>query len=162
VDEPIRGRARIRLLVTVERLIDAAGAFAGASAVALAALALLIAGCGGSDPDEPVRAYLEAIVEQDGEAACDQLSDELRADIERAPAARATGRTCPDVMELAAGLNPDLSTEDVEDLEIEVEEEGDEATATLENPLAGREETIDLVEADGEWRISTLEIRPTD
>jgi plasmid stabilization system protein ParE len=125
-----------------------------------AVLVLLMTGCGGSDPDQAVRAYFEAIVEQDGEAACEQLDEELRADIERAPAARAAGRRCADVMELAAGLNPGLSTDDVEELEIEVEEDGDRAVATLENPLAGREETIELVQVDGEWRISTLETRP--
>jgi Domain of unknown function (DUF4878) len=128
--------------------------------VVLAALAALTIGCGGSDPEEVVREYFEAIVEQDGERACDQLSEELRSDIERAPAARAAGRMCPDVMELAAGLNPGLSANDVEDLEIEVTEDGDRAAATLTNPLVGREETIDLVQVDGEWRISTLETRP--
>jgi Domain of unknown function (DUF4878) len=127
----------------------------------LAALALLAAGCGGSDPDEAVRDYFVAIVEQDGARACAQLTDELQRDIEQAPAARATGRSCADVMELAAGLNPGLSTEDVEDLEIGTEEDGDQATATLENPLVRREETIDLVKEDNEWRISSLETRPT-
>jgi hypothetical protein len=126
-----------------------------------AVLALLTPGCGGSDPEETVRAYFEAIVEGDGETACDQLAEELRMDIEEAPAARAAGRTCPDVMELAAGLNPDLSADDVEELEIDVEQDEDRAVATLENPLAGREETIELVQVDGKWRIATLETRPT-
>jgi Domain of unknown function (DUF4878) len=139
----------------------ASGVVACVSTVLLAALALLFAGCGGSDPEEAVRTYFEAIVEQDGQAACDQLTEELRAEIEGAPAVSATGRTCADVMELAAGLNPDLSADDVDDLDIEVEEDGEQATATLENPLAGREETIDMVEVDGEWKISTLETRPT-
>ena len=65
-----------------------------------------------------------------------------------------------DVMQLAAGLNPGLSAEDIEDLDIEVEEDGDQAVATLVNPLVRREETIDLVEADGEWSIASLETRP--
>jgi hypothetical protein len=126
-------------------------------------LALLAAGCGGgSGPDDVVRDYFTAIVEQDGAAACDQLTEELRRDIEGAPAAGASGRSCADVMELAAGLNPGLSAEDVEDLDIEVEEEegGDEAVASLQNPLSGRQETIDLVEVDGDWKIATLETRP--
>ena len=126
----------------------------------LAALALLAAGCGGTDPDDVVRDYFTAIVEQDGAAACDQLSDELRTDIEQAPAARAAGRSCADVMELAAGLNPGLSPEDVEDLDVEIEEDGDEAVATLENPLVRSQQTIDLVKVDGDWKISTLETRP--
>lgn len=145
----------------MERLIDAPAVLARLAAVGLAALAVLFAGCGGSNPDETVRDYFSAIVEQDGQGACDRLTDELREDIEQSPAARAAGRTCADVMELAAGLNPDLRTEDVDELEIEVSEDGDQATATLESPLAGREETIDLVEVDGTWRISSLETRPT-
>lgn len=126
----------------------------------LAAFALFTAGCGGSGPDQTVRDYFTALVEQDGATACDQLTQQLRSDIEQAPAARAGGRSCADVMQLAAGLNPGLSAEDVEALDIEVEEDGDRAAATLENPLVRREETIDLVQEDGDWRISTLETRP--
>ncbi len=130
-------------------------------ALAFVSLILLAAGCGGSDPSETVRAYLLAVVEQDGQKACDQFTDSLRSDIEESPAAVSSGRSCADVMGLAAGLNPGLSESDVEDVEIEVEEDGDEAVATLVNPLVQSEETIDLVEEDGEWRISTLETRPT-
>jgi hypothetical protein len=126
----------------------------------LAALALLTAGCGGSDAGDVVRDYFTAIVEQDGAAACEQLTPELQRDIEGAPAARAAGRSCADVMELAAGLNPGLSAEDVEDLDVETEEDGDEAVATFENPLVRSQQTIDLVKVDGDWKISTLETRP--
>ena len=130
-------------------------------ALAFVSLILLAAGCGGSDPSETVRAYLLAVVEQDGQKACDQFTDSLRSDIEESPAAVSSGRSCADVMGLAAGLNPGLSESDVEDVEIEVEENGNEAVATLVNPLVRSEETIDLVEEGGEWRISTLETRPT-
>ena len=136
------------------------GVLARPAALALAVLVLLVVGCGGSDPDEVVRDYFDAVVERDGDRACDQLAGDLREDIERAPAARATGRTCADVMELAAGLNPGLTNEDVEDLDVEVEEDGDEAVATLQNPLVRNEETIDLVKEDGDWKIATLETRP--
>jgi hypothetical protein len=137
-----------------------AGVLGRLAPVALAALAVLVGGCGGTDPAAVVRDYFVAVVERDGERACNQLSEELRRDIERAPAARGQGRTCADVMELAAGLNPGLTKQDVEDLDIAVEEDGDRAVATLQNPLVGREETIDLVDEDGEWRISKLETRP--
>jgi hypothetical protein len=128
----------------------------------LAALALLAVGCGGSgsDADDAVRDYLTAIVQQNGARACAQLTEELRRDIERSPAARVAGRSCADVMGLAAGLNPGLSTEDIHDLDIAVEEHGDKAVASLENPLSRREETIDLVRVGGDWKISTLETRP--
>lgn len=128
--------------------------------LALAALVLLAAGCGGSDPDEVVRDYLEAVVERDGARACDQLAEGLREEIERAPAAREAGRSCADVMELAAGLNPGLTTEDIDDVDVDVEQDGDEATARLENPLVGSEQTLDLVREDGDWKIATLENRP--
>jgi hypothetical protein len=63
-------------------------------------------------------------------------------------------------MELAAALNPGLTKTDVEELDIEVEEDGDRAVATLENPFVRRQETIDLVDEEGSWRIATLETRP--
>src|SRR5213592_1257115 len=126
----------------------------------LATIALFAPGCGGPGPDQTVRDYFAAIVQRNGERACDQLTPALRRDIERAPAARAAGRSCADVMELAAGLNPKLSIKGVEDLDIEVEENGDRAVATFEDPLAGRKETIDLVQVGGDWKIATLETRP--
>jgi len=128
--------------------------------LALALLALICAGCGGTDPDEVVREYFEAVVERDGDRACDQLTEELRRGIERAPAARGAGRSCADVMELAAGLNPGLKKDDVEQLDIDIELDGDRALASLRNPLVRSEQTIDLVEEDGGWKISTLETRP--
>jgi hypothetical protein len=63
-------------------------------------------------------------------------------------------------MQLAAGLNPDLSREDIESLAVEVQEGDDRATARLRNPLVGRRERIDLLKIQGEWRIDTLETRP--
>jgi hypothetical protein len=128
--------------------------------LALVVLALLANGCRSSDPAEVVRSYFEAIVDRDGKRACDELTEELRRDIERSPAARRAGRTCADVMVLAVGLNPGLRKEDVEDLDVEVEEDGESAAATFENPLVRRTETIELVKKGGDWKISTLETRP--
>jgi hypothetical protein len=133
----------------------------GRFAVGVLLVAALATACGGGeDPADAVRAHFVAIVDGDGQRACDQLSDELRRDIERATAARGARRSCADVFELAAGLNPDLTTKQIEDLEIDVEENGDDATARLRNPLVGRDETINLVRHDEDWRISTLETRP--
>jgi hypothetical protein len=126
----------------------------------LALAALFAAGCGGPAPDETVRDYFTAIIAGDGERACGDLTPMLRREIDRAPAARGAGRTCVEVMELAAGLNPDLSEQDVEDLPIDVQEEGERATARLRNPLVGRREAIDLEKVDDEWKIATLEVRP--
>ena len=123
-------------------------------------LAALAAGCGGAQPDDTVRDYFAAIVAGDGEGACDTLTPELRRDIDRSPAARRAGAGCVEVMELAAALNPALSQEDVEDQSVELEENGDRATARLRNPLVKRRETIRLVEGDEGWKISTLETRP--
>ncbi len=129
-------------------------------ALTLGSLVILLAACGDSDPSEPVRDYLVAVVDQDGEQACEQFTDDLRSEIENSAAARGSGRDCAEVMGLAAALNPALTTSDVEGVEIDVEEDGDEATATLTNPLVDREETIELVKEDGEWRIASLETRP--
>ena len=128
----------------------------------LALVALLAAaGCGDdARPEDTVRSYFSAIVDGNGERACGQLTARLRREIDRAPAARRAGRTCVEVMQLAAGLNPDLSREDIESLAVEVEEEDDRATARLRNPLVGRRERIDLLKIEGEWRIDTLETRP--
>lgn len=124
-------------------------------------LALIaVSGCGGTEPDEPVRAYLEAIVEGDGARACEQFTAALERDIERAPAARNSGRSCADVMELAAALNPGLTTEQIDELDIDVAEDGDRATARLDNPLSRRREAIGLVKQDGDWKIYRLRTRP--
>jgi hypothetical protein len=123
-------------------------------------LLALAAGCGGAQPDDTVRDYFAAVVAGDGERACDTLTAELRRDIDRSPATRRAGAGCVEVTELAAALNPGLSQEDVEDLSVELEEDGDRATARLRNPLVKRRETIQLVEGDEGWKISTLETRP--
>jgi hypothetical protein len=128
--------------------------------VALAGLALLAVSCGGSGPDDTVRDYFTAIVAGDGERACGELTPMLQREIDRAPAVRGAGRTCVEVMELAAGLNPDLSEQDVEGLAVEIDEEGERATARLRNPLVRREETINLAKVDDEWKISRLQVRP--
>lgn len=123
-------------------------------------IALAWGGCGGSAPDDAVRGYFTAIVDGDGERACQTLTARLRREIDGSQAARRTGVTCVEVMELAAGLNPDLTKDQVEDLPVEIEEEGDRARARLRNPLVRRRERIDLVKAGGEWKISTLQTRP--
>jgi Domain of unknown function (DUF4878) len=129
----------------------------GALALALIAVALAVAGCGGDEakPDDAIRAYLKAIVKGDGGAACAQLTDELVKDIEGAAKTK-----CADVMSLARGLNAELSEQDVDDLEIEADEHGDQATATFRDPLAGRRETIKLKKEGGDWKIATLVTRP--
>lgn len=131
-----------------------------ARALMVALLAVLVVGCGGSQPDQAVRDYLKAIAQRDGGRACDQLSPQLRADIERSPAASRAGRSCADVMGLASGLDPALSTKEVDELAIDVDESGDRATAQLKNPLSRRREALELVKDDGDWKISTLVTRP--
>ena len=64
-------------------------------ALAFVSLILLATGCGGSDPSETVRAYLLAVVEQDGQKACDQFTDSLRSDIEESPRPSAAGGAAP-------------------------------------------------------------------
>ena len=61
-------------------------------ALVVSSLVIVLAACGDSDPSEPVRDYLLAVVDQDGEQACDQFSDELRSEIESSARGAGSGR----------------------------------------------------------------------
>jgi hypothetical protein len=124
----------------------------------LALAAALAAGCGGGGdpPDQAVRNYLNAVVAGDGAEACDQLTDDLRADIDKA----GVGGGCEELMSIAKQLNPGLKKDDVDDLDIETSEDGDKATAKFKNPLANRDETLNLEKQDDAWKIATLVTRP--
>ena len=77
---------------------------------ALLIAALLAAACGGDGepgPGATVRDYYRALLAGDGARACSLLTDGLERDIARSAGARAAGGSCPDVLGLAIGLNPD-------------------------------------------------------
>jgi hypothetical protein len=129
----------------------------------LLAAALLVAACGGDDgpgPDAAVRDYYRALLAGDGARACAQLTGALEREIAASAAARSVGGTCPDVLVLAGGLNPDRAGDGLDGLRVNVEADGDSARARLANPLTDKPETLRLVRVDGEWRIASLVLRP--
>jgi hypothetical protein len=124
---------------------------------------LAVAACGGDGgpgPDAAVRSYYGALLDGDGVRACDQLTDALARDVATSRGAMRAGGTCPKVLALAAGLNPDRAGDDLKGLKIDVSTEGDRAQARLANPLTNKRETIDLLRAGGDWKIASLVLRP--
>ena len=100
-----------------------------------------MAACGGDDgprPDDAVRTYYRALLAGDGARACGQLTDSLARDIGTSRGARAAGGSCPKVLALAAGLNPDRAGDDLDALAVDVTTDGDRARARLANPLTGK------------------------
>ena len=119
-------------------------------AAGLAAAAFALAGCGaGDDPAAVAEDFGNALIEGDGEAACELLSAELA---ERA--AETANGSCPD----AFGEDT-LSEEERErggQARYETIEEGD-GSATVEVTVPDRDPTeIELIEVGGEWRISSI------
>jgi len=141
--------------------------FIARSAIPYLALiaALLVAGCGGGSgdapgPDAAVRDYYRALLRGDGARACSLLTDGLSRDIASSRGARAAGGSCPDVLALAAGLNPDRSGDDLHALQVGTSVSGSVARARLANPLTGKPETLRVERVDGSWRIASLVLRP--
>ena len=125
--------------------------------------ALLVAGCGGGGdpgPDAAVRDYYRALLKGDGARACSLLTDGLSRDVASSRGARAAGGTCPDVLALAAGLNPDRSGDDLHGLKVDTSVDGSAGSARLANPLTGKRETLRVQRVGGQWRIASLVLRP--
>jgi hypothetical protein len=125
-------------------------------------LAVFAGACGsdGPGPDAAVRDYYRALLAGDGARACSLLTDGLERDISTSRGARVAGGGCRDVLALAVGLNPDREGDGLESLRVDVEADGDVATARLANPLTGKRETLRVDRVDGQWRIASLELRP--
>ena len=127
------------------------------------ASALAAGGCGGGDapgPGAAVRSYYRALLAGDGARACDGLTRDLQRDIAMSRGAQSAGGTCPAVLKLAAGLNPDRAGDDLHALRVDVERDGDRASASLANPLTGKRESLRLTRVDGEWKLASLVLRP--
>ena len=127
------------------------------------AAALLVPACGGDNapgPDAAVRSYYRSLLAGDGARACAQLTDALEREIAASAGARSVGGTCPDVLVLAGGLNPDRAGDDLRDLRVDVAVDGGAARASLANPLTGKRETLRLQRVGEDWRIATLVLRP--
>ena len=122
--------------------------------MAVAAGALVAAGCGGGEDDEPdevreaAERYIEAVREADGEAFCQVL---VRGAVEEIEGP--TDRPCAELVteEMA---EDEWAREEAQDLEVsEVNVEGDVATATLAGGPRG-EVTQQYVREGGEWKLT--------
>ena len=115
--------------------------------------ALGLAACGGDSeeaqgPDEVTKAFLTAIAEEDGEAACGYASAAALEQIEAEE-----GGTCEESVSGAAAGATDEDRQQVEDATYEVADESeDSATVTVVRPDGG-EETFQLVKEDDEWKV---------
>lgn len=107
-----------------------------------------------------MRDYYRALLRGDGARACSLLTDGLSRDIGSSRGARAVGGTCPDVLTLAAGLNPDRAGDDLHALRVDTSVSGAVGSARLANPLTGKRETLRVQRVDGQWRIASLVLRP--
>ena len=88
------------------------------------------------------------------------MTDGLSREIAASRGARAAGGSCPDVLALAAGLNPDRSGDDLHALRVDTSVSGDSGRARLSNPLTGKPETLRVERVDDSWRIASLVLRP--
>lgn len=118
------------------------------------AFGLALAGCGGSDDGrqgarETAERYVQALVDGDGEAACEQLSAPAVAEIED----RAGDRPCADALGVLLGALGS-SGQELEDLSVtEVNVAGDVATATIDTPRGPVVSELEL--QDGEWKLAS-------
>jgi ketosteroid isomerase-like protein len=129
--------------------------------LAVLAIALAAAGCGGGKPDKEqiestITSYYRAFGSGDGAGACKQLTKGAIELLEKS----AGGRKCADVLDEAlkrpdyARIAPKLKNARV----AEVKVSGDNATARAEVPGAGRngapaKATVPLKKEGGSWKI---------
>lgn len=114
--------------------------------VAVLAAAALAAGCGSGGPEDAVEDFIEAAKDGDGEKLCDLLVDDIREQVESE-----ASEGCPEALEQALG--DEASRQEAADTEVkDSEEDGDEATVTVEGPQG--EDEVQLRKEDGDWRIS--------
>jgi hypothetical protein len=122
-------------------------------AVAGFAAALVLAGCGGSGggggPDDAVKAYLEALANNDGERACDLLTIDARAEL-----VQDAGTTdCPALVDQ---FNQFLGGDADRLKDADVSGGSDDGNSTaVTATLDGRNVEVDLEKVDGEWRVDT-------
>ena len=133
------------------------------SVALLSIAALAAAGCGGDDSGgggddesqvrEVVTSYTAAIADGDGDKACGYLSENARAEVDKAAQTlKADG--CAGVLEKAAEGATDAEVEKVKNIEVtSVKITGDRATA--QTKVEGESGTpAILIKEDGDWKIA--------
>ena len=123
-----------------------------AAAVIAVAFAGIAAGCGGEDEPSPTEAaraaageFVGAIASGDYEAACAALTEQL--------AAQLGGEACSEQIGAIAGAG------EVEIVVTDVRVSGPKAVAATEVRREGegaQESSFDLIESEGEWKVSGL------
>ena len=118
-------------------------------------IACAAGGCGGSDEEqaaEPVKTYLTALADSDGDTACDQLTGGARRELatglaETLPEAGLL--TCAGAVELLGDLLGIEEAEALREADIDVTVDGERASAI---PIGGTD-TIRLVKTADGWLI---------
>jgi hypothetical protein len=126
----------------------------------VAALALLVAGCGGSDGptdkaqiETTLKTYYKAFGSGDSGGACDELAKGTRAELEKA----AGGKDCTAILDQAlkrpdyAKVAPKLANVKVTEVNIV----GDKASAKAAVPGVGRPTVVPLKKEAGGWKIAS-------
>jgi|SRR5918999_3080954 pSer/pThr/pTyr-binding forkhead associated (FHA) protein len=124
----------------------------------------------GPGAEETVKEYLRAYVDGDGDAACDQLTDDYQEEIvERNEAfVDEDVSECPELIEAleerlsgSGGLTfegEELNDDSIDDLDlksnVELNSEGEGESATVEGPEG--QQKFELEPVDGEWKISDI------
>jgi hypothetical protein len=133
----------------------------GRIAATVVAVALTLAGCGGSDPtsdeqviEDTVKTYFTAFADGDGQRACDQLSSSVQGQIEKATKAK----DCATALE-AAAQQPEFKQyvdelRDVEVLKVTVADR--DATAKIK--AIGQTTTMPLRKDGDTWKIQDNEV----
>ena len=119
------------------------------------AVALIgVAACGGGDdddgggsPEETVKAFANALADADGDKACDQLTKNVRGQIE------ATGAKCGEQLGSLAGAASSDEKNKLKEIDPEVSVDGDNATAKVPNIGGEGTSDIKLKKEDGDWKI---------
>jgi hypothetical protein len=130
--------------------------FRRAAAALAAGLALAaVSGCGpfGSDEDdvkEVVQEYFEGFAEGDGGKVCGTLAEDTRKQFDQA------GSKCEDVFKTSGAFISEEQKDRLKDVDPEVEVEGDNATAKVDDLQGAGPPEFKLKKEDGDWKI-TLE-----
>lgn len=123
--------------------------------IALIVAALALVACGGDDstttsdtssPEDVTKSFLLALANGDGAAACSYASQAAIDQIE-------SQGTCEDAVASAVGEVTEEDVTQVENATYTVSEETDTTASVTATREDGQEETFDLVQEDGEWKI---------
>jgi hypothetical protein len=122
------------------------------AAVLAAGLVLVAApGCGGSDEDdvkEVVQDYTEGVADGDGGKVCNTLSDESKDRFQQA------GAKCEDVFKSFGAFLNDEQKDKLKDIDPDVEVDGDNATAKVDELEGTGSTEVKLKKEDGDWKIT--------